>query len=249
MRYSPADIISAWVRNGGSPSKAIEAAAVSYAESGHDDNASSWCCHGVWALHQDHTPVSCSRNLDCATKRAIELSNNGKDWSPWDVHRDASGRTGFGEGHAAIQNFDEALAKFQRQFGGARKRFRDPQSGKLVNLGEVLEDGFGPNLGPFAPFKALPDVAEGLGVDGLDIPGIGPLAEATNRIANFFGGLGSLLLDEDGWRRIGLVVGGGVVALIGLNSVLKQGYKVDPVGTAKKAGKTAAVAAATKGKA
>lgn len=206
-KHSPQAIAQAWARNGGRKAAIPTAVAIVMCESGGDDDASSFCCHGAYQLHQDHTAISCARNIDCATKRAIELSNNGRDWSAWDCHPDSRGRTG------SMPTVDARFARYQRKF---------------TNLGDTLGDIFGPSLPGGIP--GAPDISSPLD----DVLGLGAIKDAVEAIAKFFVGLGELLLTPDGWKRLAKIGGGAIIVLWGLNVLMKQTTGTNPGGTVRR---------------
>lgn len=208
-KHSPRAVAAAWVRNGGRKAALPTALAVALCENETlDDDASTWCCHGVWQLHRDHTQISCARNLDCATKKAIQLSSNGRDWSAWSCHP----------------------ASYSKEHGdpGAQTRF----ASKKQEADSFLDD-FRQGIDPFGFFGIAPE-GEGLlepgggGSDGPLIPNWVPNLEA---IAQFFVGLGELLLTPDGWKRLAKVIGGAIILLWGLNVLMKQTTGTNPAAT------------------
>lgn len=220
-KHSRAAVAAMWVRQGGNPAKAREAVAVAECESGLDDAASSYCCHGVWQMHEMHTSLQCARSLACSTKKAVSMSKNGTDWSAWDCHPDSRGRTG------PMPEVDE------RFFANLK-----------TPLGEIPLPGpdldFTNPLGPLNPINPLE------GIPG--IPGVGGGGSLADFLAlpAFFKGLGELILTPQGWVRIGKLGGGALLIVWGLRVIVKQSTGTDPIGTAKKGVEAAAVVAATK---
>ena len=51
MKFKQSQIAALWVAEGGAPSKADLASAVSMAESGGDSKAGNSCCHGLWQIN------------------------------------------------------------------------------------------------------------------------------------------------------------------------------------------------------
>lgn len=81
------DVENIWVQAGGNPQAAQMAAAVANAESGLNPNATSTDSNGVvsvglWLLPQNGTPPGSTDPLANA-RAAVQLSNNGTDWSSW----------------------------------------------------------------------------------------------------------------------------------------------------------------------
>lgn len=217
---------------------------MAYAESGFSDEASSSCCHGVWALHSSYYDVNCARNLDCATREAVKTSKNGTDWSAWDVHPDSMGRTGFVSNSRAIRNYERAKTKFASLV---------PKWIPQIDLGPVT----------LTPFGGLPDVDEIPGIGGVigdvaglpgeviktdaDFLGLGGILEPFEDVAEFFQNFSELFLTAEGWKRLGFILGGSTLLLIGLLKVMNSGYGIDAVGGAKRGATKVAAAAVTKG--
>lgn len=85
--YSYAQLKQLWIANGGSPAVADIAAAVAMAESGGDSSASNSNTdgstdRGLWQINSVHGSLS-TFDVTANTKAAIQISNNGKNWSPW----------------------------------------------------------------------------------------------------------------------------------------------------------------------
>lgn len=190
------------MKHGGDPAKAIEASAVVMAESSGDTQVfNGSCCYGGYQFHTNTLSRSCAVNPDCATKAAIRISSNGKDWGKWEAHTT-----------------------------GAHQQF--------TSIGDTLKDF----IRPFSPGDLYPGA--GNAPNPLeDITGLGGLAEALSGIAGFFVGLGELILTPEGWKRLGKMIGGAILVLWGLNTLMKVTVG-SPVGTATKV----ATLAATKGK-
>lgn len=83
-----------WIEMGGNIDKADEASAVSMAESGGKTRVHTpgSCCYGLYQFHKDFFPVACAIKPSCATKMAIQLSNNGTEWDGgrWEAHENGS---------------------------------------------------------------------------------------------------------------------------------------------------------------
>ena len=85
--YSYAQLKQLWIANGGSPAVADIAAAVAMAESGGDSSATNSNSdgstdRGLWQINSVHGSLS-TFDVTANTKAAIQISNNGKNWSPW----------------------------------------------------------------------------------------------------------------------------------------------------------------------
>lgn len=230
MKHTRLEVGAEWIKQGGRPDKVLEAIAVAEAESGLSDEASSSCCHGVWALHTMHTPMSCSRKLPCATKRAVELSKKGTDWSAWVVHPDGVALAAYDPNQPqAVKNYEKALASIKADKTLAKLPLILPGVGA-----DALEWLGG----------AAGDTADAVGNVAGGIPeAISYVGDILAEIAQFAKGAGELLLTPEGWKRLAMILGGGTFILIGLNAVMNAGYGVNPAGTAKKVG----VKVATKG--
>lgn len=237
MRHSKAEVGAEWIRQGGPPSRVLEAIAVATAESNREDEAENSCCAGVWALHEMHTPRSCAKNFSCATKRAVEIFKETNSFKAWVVHPEGSALAAYDPNQPqAVRNYERALRSIKND-------------SRLVSL---FDDPLGLGI-PDAIGGAVGDVFGGGGSDitqagreGVtsDIGGLmDPLVDPIKGIANFFIGAGELLFTPEGWKRVGFIGGGAVMLLIGLNAVMKSGYGVNAGGTVKKA----ATVAATKG--
>lgn len=241
-KHSAAEVGRAWVEEGGNPAKVFEAVAITWAESKWSDEASSSCCHGVWALHQDYYDVNCARNLRCATREAIKTSKNGTDWSAWDVHPDSQGRTHFASTSPAIKNYERGL-KIAKRNGAVKKL-----AGIQLPFGGP-EIGPGPSINPIFPTEGLWKGAIG-GLGDANIPLLSDAANALTGVNAFFTGLGELILTPEGWVRSGKLVGGSILVFWGLRVVVRVSTGTDPVkaatDTAKKAVETAAVVATVK---
>jgi hypothetical protein len=86
---SQTDIAWLWIIEGGAIDKADEASAVSMAESGGKAKVyNGSCCYGIYQFHHLYFPVDCAKKPSCATKMAIQLSNNGTSWDggKWEAH-------------------------------------------------------------------------------------------------------------------------------------------------------------------
>jgi hypothetical protein len=85
--YSYAQLKQLWIQNGGNPAAADIAAAVALAESGGDSSASNTNSdgstdRGLWQINSVHGALS-TFDITGNVKAAIQVSNNGKNWSPW----------------------------------------------------------------------------------------------------------------------------------------------------------------------
>jgi len=85
--YSYAQLKQLWIQNGGNPAAADIAAAIALAESGGDSTASNTNSdgsidRGFWQINSVHGALS-TFDITGNVKAAIQVSNNGKNWSPW----------------------------------------------------------------------------------------------------------------------------------------------------------------------
>jgi hypothetical protein len=67
------------------------------------------------------------------------------------------------------------------------------------------------------------------------------VAKVLERIAQFFAGLGELLLTPEGWGRLAKLIGGALLLAFGINRLAKLSLGVDPAGTAVKGASTLAL--------
>lgn len=79
-----------WIQAGGRPAAANMAAAIALAESsGRQDavnyNTNGTVDRGYWQINSVHGALSTDEPLANA-KAAVEISNNGTDWSPWTTY-------------------------------------------------------------------------------------------------------------------------------------------------------------------
>lgn len=223
-----------WIAQGGSPARADLASAVVMGESGGYTEAGNYCCHGLYAFNVEVgvATMKCALNAICATKRAIQLSKNGKDWGPWEAYTNGSysqflGGSGVGpkvnKQQATAQLVD---APFHLPLPGPLDpgNIWEEAEGAIGGLGDLFGGG-SPNL-PGAAGK----------VEGI----IGGVAQ----IAKFFAGLGELLLTPKGWLRLGKIIFGSIAVLWGVHILIRQTTGTDVAGGAKKVAE-GAVAAAT----
>lgn len=229
MRFSQKRIAHLWVAEGGNPAKADEASAISMAESSGESRAGNSCCHGLWQLNVEVgvSSLACANNPVCATRKAISLSNDGQDWSPWEAYTNGAyrqflGKSGAGDGTKFVD------APFHLPLPGPL----DPgniweEAEGLGNWGLKLFGGGGDHL----PGKAG-QVEEGL--------------EGVQAIGAFFVGLGELILTPEGWLRLAKLLGGAYLLSKGLNIVIRESTGVDAAKGAKKAAETAALIATVK---
>jgi hypothetical protein len=212
-----------WVANGGAPSKADLASAVVMAESGGDSTSdSNPCCKGGYQINVEvgNTSRACAMSAVCSTRWAIKGSKNGKDWSQWEAYTNGSYRKflGGGGGVRTKSQAKSVLASYPGQ--------------GLLEEGENLLESV-PN--PLNPLSAGPG-------GGITNP-LDALSEIGD-IVNFFRHAGELLLTEQGWLRIGKMLGGSILLLWGLRVLVREGTGADPVKTGKKLAETAAATAA-----
>ncbi len=241
-KLSQRQIALLWIAEGGNPAKADEASAVAMAESGGDTKVHTpgSCCHGLYQFHHDYFSVKCALSAPCATRMAIKLSENGKEWEGgrWEAHENGAyrqflGKSGVGDG-----------SKFVDLKGPL---FSIPAPGPDLDFTNPL----GP-LSPINPLDGIPSVQNPFGGASLDNPlgGIEALAKSVNNISAFFVGVGELLLTPEGWVRLAKLLGGVYLILKGLGILIRNSTGVDVAQTAKKtvskAVETAAVVATVK---
>jgi hypothetical protein len=87
MAYTYAQLKALWIKNGGNPAAADIAAAVALAESGGNASAKNVNTNGsidrgLWQINSVHGSQSTFDPI-ANVKAAINISNNGKNWSPW----------------------------------------------------------------------------------------------------------------------------------------------------------------------
>jgi len=229
-----------WIANGGNPRKADTYSAIVMAESGGDSNAqnSIKATGGPQILLSAHPDVSeaCAKNPACSTKKSIEISNNGRDWSPWVTYTSGAyesfvGGSGFGRG----------------------KPTPNKRKAKAMLVDFKI---------PFAPDVPLPGPDFGFGGGGdiigkgagavaeAGIPGISEIAGAVQGVNAFFTGLGELILTPEGWLRVAKLGGGSILIFWGLRVIVRESTGTDPVkaasSTVKKGAELAALAATVK---
>lgn len=87
-QYSYAQLKQLWIQNGGNPLVADIAAAVAMAESGgrsdaiNSSNSDGSTDRGLWQINSVHGKLSTTDPI-ANVKAAIQISNNGKNWTPW----------------------------------------------------------------------------------------------------------------------------------------------------------------------
>lgn len=160
MKLSQKQIAALWVSEGGNPAKADEASAVAMAESGGDTtiHTPGSCCWGLYQFHQDYFPVKCAKQARCATRMAIKLSENGKEWEGgrWEAHENGAylqfvGKSGFPTDKKAADA--KAKSILQGSFGG----------GPLSAVGDVPGDIAGAASDVVSkPLGALEGIAAGI---------------------------------------------------------------------------------------
>lgn len=105
------EVVNYWIQAGGNPQAAAMAAAVADASSGLNPaisrtNPDDTCSVGLWLIPQNGTPPGSTDPLSNA-RAALQLSNNGTDWSQWcvtwsDNNCGQDGGTYLGEGADAL---------------------------------------------------------------------------------------------------------------------------------------------------
>jgi hypothetical protein len=237
MRLSQSQIAALWVAEGGSPSKADLASAVSMAESGGDSTAGNSCCHGLWQLNVEVgvSSMKCATNPVCSTRKAISLSKNGKDWQPWEAFTNGSYRQFLGGG-GHTRNRQQAQSVLASSPGG--QTIFASFGGDVQKAGEAAID----------PLSVIPGVPNPLG--GIETS-IGELGE----LVKFFKDAGELLFSPEGWLRLGKMFGGAILLLWGLRVLVRESTLEAPASASaavqaakphivKKAAETAASVAA-----
>lgn len=240
VRYSQKKIALLWISEGGDPHKADEASAISMAESSGDTKAGNSCCHGLWQLNVEVgvSTMRCAVNPVCSTRKAISLSKNGQDWTPWEAftngaYRQFLGKGGVGDGTKFVD--------LKTPLGTV------PAPGPNLDFTNPL----GP-LSPVNPLDGLPSVTNPFGGASLSNPlgGLEALSHSVNDMAAFFVGLGELVLTPEGWLRLAKLLGGAYLLLKGLNIVIRESTGADAAkaakGTVSKVAETAAVVATVK---
>lgn len=201
-------------------------------ESGGDTNAHEGgnpksCCHGLAQLNVEigNATMKCALNPICATDKSIQLSHNGKDFTPWGAYTNGSYQqymavpVSFNPGDV----FGEALkfvSPLYRLFKGEAPLPKFPGQDQAVHAGEDV----------------LKTDAGALGID------LGPFFA----IPAFFKGFGELVLTPEGWLRLAKLLGGSIFILWGLRIVIRESTGSDPVKGAAKAAEAAAVVATVK---
>lgn len=105
------DVMNYWMQAGGNPRAAAMAAAIADAESGYNSaatrtNPDGTTSTGLWLTPTNGTPPGSTDPLASA-KAAIQLSNNGTDWTQWcvawsDNNCGTQGGTYLGQGSNAL---------------------------------------------------------------------------------------------------------------------------------------------------
>lgn len=85
--YTYSQLEDLWIKNGGDPARANIAAAVALAESSGRPNATDYdnngtVDRGLWQINSVHGSLS-SFDVNLNTQAAINISNNGQNWTPW----------------------------------------------------------------------------------------------------------------------------------------------------------------------
>lgn len=221
MKLSQKQWAALWITEGGNPRKADLASAVVMGESGGDTTVyNGICCYGGYQFNVNTESKACATNPVCATRKAIQHSNNGRDWSIWEAYTDGS---------------------YKSYLGGSGFGTRPPSRHKAKSVLADLELGPlnvplpGPNIDPLAPFNPEEAAEKGLGlISGADIPVVSDLANSLRNIAAFFRGIGELILTPEGWLRMGKLLGGVILLFWGLRIVIRESTGTDPVKTATK---------------
>lgn len=216
MKLSQTQIAALWISEGGSPRKADLASAVSYAESGGDTHAGNSCCHGIYQFNVSVgvTSMKCALNPVCATRKAISMSKNGRDWSAWEAYTNGS----------------------YQQFLGGAKGVRTKNQSKSVLAGlpsDILE---GAEKGAESAINPLGSI--------LGVPNVGGLSGIGDALS-FFTHASELLFTEQGWIRVGKMVGGSILLFWGLRIIAREGTGTDPVRAGSNVAKKAAEVAGT----
>jgi Lysozyme like domain len=243
VRLSQHQIALLWIAEGGNPAKADLASAISMAESSGDTQAGNSCCHGIYQFNVEVgvTSMKCALDPVCATRKAIRMSKQGRDWGPWEAYTNG------------------AYRQFLGGSGLGPKTSKRDAKNRLVDLHLGLPFGGpgldipapGPDINPLAPDLGLQLLEKGGGaIGGLGIPGVSDVAGGIGNIAAFFRGLGELILTPEGWLRLAKLVGGAIMFMWGLRVFIRMSTGSDPVKTGKsvvtKAVDAAALAATVK---
>lgn len=218
-----------WITEGGNPSQADTYSAIVMAESGGDSNAqnSIGATGGPQILLSAHPDVSetCAKDPACSTRKAIQISNNGRDWSPWVTYTSGAYRSFIGGGGKRVSK-----RKAKTELAGFK-------------LGP-FDTHIGPNI------QLIPGIGNAAEAGGNLLSSPGDILGTFKQLTAFFVGLGELILTPEGWLRMGKMIGGLVLALWGLRIIIKNSTGTDPVAavknTVEKAGEAAAIAATVK---
>lgn len=90
-----AQLQALWIQAGGDPTKAAVAAAIAMAESGGNANARnpSTGSIGYWQINpQAHPPSQATADPLGNARAAVAISNNGRNWQPWQAFTNGSYR-------------------------------------------------------------------------------------------------------------------------------------------------------------
>lgn len=108
-KYTVPQLVSLWIRNGGSKTASAVAGAVAFAESGGDPNAMNHNTngsidYGLWQINSVHGATTADLDPDKNAKDAIAISKNGTDWTPWVTYNSGAFRKYLGAGQGAQNN-------------------------------------------------------------------------------------------------------------------------------------------------
>lgn len=112
---SQPEVAMLWVLCGGDESTADLASAVSKAENGTGeyDRYNGSCCYGIYQYNTDTAPIDCGTDPVCATKKTINLTDNGHgSWQKWEAYTNGNYKQYLGgsSGYKRLRN--NVLKKF-----------------------------------------------------------------------------------------------------------------------------------------
>lgn len=150
---SQTEIAWLWIIEGGDIDKADEASAVAMAESSGKTRVHTpgSCCHGLYQFHQDYFPVKCAVKPSCATKMAINLSNNGTSWDggKWEAHENGAYKKFLGKSGVGVNMSPAEKRKLEKIAG---EENLESGLGVIPGLKDDLLSGF--SIGDIVKFVA-----------------------------------------------------------------------------------------------
>lgn len=148
-KLTQTQIAELWIIAGGDAQKADLMSAIAMAESSGIVHNGNHCCKGLYAFNTEVgvTTNKCAFSPSCATKKAISLSQNGTNLTPWEAYTNGHykrfiGKSGVGE-HGG----------FQFPFGSKAEKERIEKIAGEENLKSGFEIG-GFNIGDIVGFVA-----------------------------------------------------------------------------------------------